>query len=350
MKVADLDYYLPQELIAQQPCPHRDGSRLLVLDRQKAAIRDKHFYDIEQLLVKGDCLVVNDTKVLPARFFARRVSGASLEGLFLNSTADNIWNVMLKNSRKLKDGEKFILLDKNKQDSFTAIAQEKQLDGTFNITIESELPLESVLEIIGYAPLPPYIKRPSGGDTADQDRQRYQTVFADNSGAVAAPTAGLHFTEDILQRLRNKGVAFAKATLHVGAGTFKPVTAENVEDHEIHTERYVLSAESAEIINIAKSKGGRIVAVGTTSVRTLETIFKQHGCIKAASGETNLFITPGFEYKVVDAMITNFHLPKSTLLALVGAFAGMDFVLKAYKHAVENKYRFFSYGDAMFIE
>lgn len=348
MKIDELDYMLPSELIAQKPSEVRGGSRLLVLNKADGGLADNMFCDIEDMIKPGDCLVVNDTKVLAARFFGRRNSGAALEGLFLNTVDGNRWNVMLRNSRKVKLGERIILFDKDKQDSITAIAVDKCDDGTFIIEVESELDVEGVLDLIGYAPLPPYIKRPDGGDAPEYDKDRYQTVFADKSGAVAAPTAGLHFTDTMLERLKAKGVHYARVTLHVGAGTFKPVTADNVEDHDIHSERYGIDAENAAIINKAKAQGGRIIAAGTTSVRTLETVACE-GDIRAASGDTRLFITPGFEYRAVDAMITNFHLPKSTLLALVGAFAGMDNVMNAYKHAVEQRYRFFSYGDAMFV-
>jgi S-adenosylmethionine:tRNA ribosyltransferase-isomerase len=349
MKIDELDYDLPPELIAQKPSEVRGGSRLLVLDRESGEFADRMFTDIEDMINPGDCLVVNDTKVLAARFFGSRQSGAALEGLFLGCDESGRWKVMLRNSRKVKEGERVILFDNiEKREAFTAIAAERGEDGTFFIQVESELDVEKVLDVIGYAPLPPYIKRPRGGDRPEYDKERYQTVFAAQSGAVAAPTAGLHFTDEMLERLKAKGVRYAKVTLHVGAGTFKPVTAKNVEDHDIHSERYSIDAANAAIINAAKAAGGRVIAVGTTSVRTLETVARE-GQITEAAGDTRLFITPGFEYRAVDAMITNFHLPKSTLLALVGAFAGMENIMAAYRHAVEQKYRFFSYGDAMFI-
>ena len=348
MKTLELDYFLPEDLIAQQPAHKRSQSKLLFLSKDRKTYEDLVFSDIFDHLKAGDCLVINNTRVLPARFFAQRLSGASFEGLFLDMTSDGLWHVMLKNSRRLKMGESFTLLDLKKHSHCKAIAESKNADGTWNIKVVSNENLEQVLEKIGFAPLPPYIKRPKGGESPDFDRQRYQTVFAKENGAVAAPTAGLHFTDELLSRLKDKGVKLAQVTLHVGAGTFKPVTAENLEDHEIHSERYSLDQENAQIINKTKQTGGRVIAVGTTSVRTLETIARS-GQIKASSGNTQLFITPGFEYKAVDGMVTNFHLPKSTLLALVGAFAGMDFIKQAYKHAVENKYRFFSYGDAMLI-
>ncbi len=348
MKINELDYYLPDELVAQQPSEVRGGSRMLVLDRSSGDFSDRMFADIEGMLLPGDCLVVNDTKVLPARFFGHRASGAALEGLFLNTVGDKRWNVMLKNSRKLKPAERIYLYGRAGDDYVTALAAEKLPDGTFILEVECDESAEGVLEAVGYAPLPPYIKRPGGGTDPEFDRLRYQTVFADKTGAVAAPTAGLHFTSQMIERLKDKNVLYAKVTLHVGAGTFKPVTAENVEDHDIHSERYSVDETAAAAINGAKSKGGRIIAVGTTSVRTLETA-ACHGTITAGSGQTKLFITPGFEFQIVDAIITNFHLPKSTLLALIGAFAGLDNVMAVYRHAVERQYRFFSYGDAMFI-
>ena len=348
MKIDELDYYLPDELIAQRPSEVRGGSRMLVLDRRSGEFSDRMFADIEDMLRPGDCLVVNDTKVLAARFFAHRASGAALEGLFLNTVGDKRWNVMLKNSRKIKLAERIYLYGRTGGDYVTALAAEKLADGTFIIEIESDESAEQVLDAVGYAPLPPYIKRPGGGSDPEFDRQRYQTVFADRNGAVAAPTAGLHFTSQMLDRLQSKGVHYARVTLHVGAGTFKPVTAENVEDHDIHSERYCVDKNAAAVINETKSKGGRIIAVGTTSVRTLETA-AANGEVVPGSGDTRLFITPGFEFQIVDAIITNFHLPKSTLLALIGAFAGLDNVMTAYRHAVEQRYRFFSYGDAMFI-
>jgi S-adenosylmethionine:tRNA ribosyltransferase-isomerase len=349
MKVEELDFELPPELIAQMPTENRSESRLLVLDRKTGDISDRRFSDIAEYLFPGDCLVLNDTKVLPARFFAQRTTGASIEGLYLDVSSGGLWHVMLKNSRKLKEGEVFELLSSGGSVFCKVLAERRLDDGTWHIRPHSDLPSEKLLEHIGYAPLPPYIKRSRGGEKPDYDRQRYQTVYARQIGAVAAPTAGLHFTDELLNRLSEKGVSTAHVTLHVGAGTFKPVTADNLIDHEIHSERYEIEAQNADIINRKRQAGGRIVAVGTTSVRTLETV-AQNGGIRPSSGDTRLFIMPGFEYKAVDAVITNFHLPKSTLLALVGAFAGMDNIKKAYAHAVKERYRFFSYGDAMLIQ
>ncbi|OXU14793.1 tRNA preQ1(34) S-adenosylmethionine ribosyltransferase-isomerase QueA [Sedimentisphaera salicampi] len=348
MKTKDLEYYLPEELIAQRPADARSSSRLLVLDKRNGTLDDRLFSDIGDYLRPEDCLVLNDTKVLSARFFAKRETGASLEGLYLGQAGENAWHIMLRNARKVKPGEKILLLDRDKEVYMKALACHRMGDGSWFIEPETDRPAEEVLEKIGYAPLPPYISRPGGGDNPEMDRKRYQTVFAKKEGAVAAPTAGLHFTEQMLSSLEEKGIQMARVTLHVGAGTFKPVIASDLSRHEIHSEKYTVSEEAAEKINTAKENGGRIIAVGTTSVRTLETA-AAGGKLEACSGETRLFIVPGVKFNIVDAMITNFHLPRSTLLALVGAFAGMDKIMTAYKHAVEKRYRFFSYGDAMFI-
>lgn len=348
MKTELLNYHLPEELIAQRPAEKRSSSRLLVLNKTTKALEDRSFGDILEYLKRGDCLVLNDTKVLAARFFARRESGAFLEGLYLSQAGENGWHIMMRNSRKVKPGETISLLDRHKKACLDAIACHKLGDGTWIIEPQTDRPLEDVLEEIGYAPLPPYIARPKGGDNPDGDRDRYQTVFARENGAVAAPTAGLHFTNELLEAAEKKGVKLARITLHVGAGTFKPVKVDNLTDHDIHSERYNVSKEAVDIITTAKRNGGRIIAVGTTSVRTIETAGAT-GTLEAQSGETRLFIMPGYKYKIIDAMITNFHLPKSTLLALVGAFAGMDTMMNAYNHAIEKKYHFYSYGDAMFI-
>ncbi len=357
MKTSSLDYELPAELIAQQPAVDRSRSRMLVLDRKTGAVQDRHFHEIGEFLKADDCLVINDTKVIPARFFAKRQSGAKLEGLFLDAK-DTSWQVMLKGLRKLAVGEKIILTDRNGQAFCEAVVIEKAGDGKCVLAVgeavESACAAElytlqafEILEQIGVAPLPPYIKR-VGGDGADEDRDRYQTVYAAKPGAVAAPTAGLHFTDELLDQLRSKGVEVARVTLHVGAGTFKPVTVEELEQHEIHSEWYEVTSENAEKINEARRKGGRIIAVGTTSVRTLETAWAD-GAVQPGSGTTKLYILPGYEFRAVDVIVTNFHLPRSTLLALVGAFAGMENVMAAYRHAVGQRYRFFSYGDAMLI-
>lgn len=349
MRTDKLNYDLPAELIAQKPLPIRTDSRLLVLDRTSGEIVDSQFSHLGDFLKPGDCLVLNDTKVMPARFFARRKSGARLEGLFLEQTPDGAWTVYLKPARKVKSGEQ-ILIEDRKQDAFCpAILLEKTDSGECRIKPASDTEARKILDDIGYPPLPPYIKRDKDSETAVEDRRRYQTIYAEKAGAVAAPTAGLHFTEELINKLRQSGIYFAFITLHVGAGTFKPVTAEELDDHRIHTERYTIDAENAEILNQVMKESGRIIPVGTTSTRVIETAADTLP-FKAISGTTDLFIKPGYKFKITDAMITNFHLPKSTLLALAAAFAGLENILSAYKHAVEEKYRFYSYGDAMLLK
>jgi len=356
MKTDKLNYYLPPELIAQRPLSVRSDSRLLVLDRSAGVVSDSRFSSLGDFLSPGDCLVLNDTKVLQARFFARRITGGRLEGLFLDADADGIWTAFLKGIRKLKPGDEFYLKDRQKADFCKAVLLEKTGQGRCRLQLKTDADAQAVLDEIGFPPLPPYIKRDDNPAVAAQDEQRYQTVYARQSGAVAAPTAGLHFTETLIEQLKQAGIKFAFITLHVGAGTFKPVTADNLEDHQIHRERFSIARENAAIINAAKNKGGRIIPVGTTSTRVLETVAAgSRACpersrgIEAVAGTTELFIMPGYRFKMIDAMITNFHLPKSTLLALVAAFAGLDNVLAAYRHAIEQRYRFYSYGDAMLI-
>jgi len=348
MKTEALDYYLPEELIAQQPAKSRSGSRLLVLERRPGRITDSRFAKIGEYLREGDCLVLNDTKVLAARFFARRQTGGKLEGLFLEQPAKGVWEVMLKGLGKVKAGESIRLKDISGEDFCCAEVVEKKGEGKCVLRVEADGPAEKTLERIGFPPLPPYIKRDTDLRQAAEDRQRYQTVYARHLGAVAAPTAGLHFTKKLIRQLEGQGIKVAYITLHVGEGTFKPVTAEKIEGHKIHPERFSIDVRNTRIINEAKEKGGRIIAVGTTSVRAIETV-AAGSKIQANSSQTRLFITPGYRFKMVDAMVTNFHLPRSTLLALVAAFAGLDTVLAAYRHAVEERYRFYSYGDAMLI-
>jgi len=348
MKTEKLNYYLPPELIAQHPLPVRSDSRLLVLNRTNREILDSRFSSIGDFLSPGDCLVLNDTKVLPARFFARRTTGGKLEGLFLAQNSDRTWDIILKGTRKLNPGDFLILKDKQKADFCKAVLLEKQARGRCLLRLKTQADTETVLDKIGFPPLPPYIKRDDDPALAQIDKLRYQTVYARHTGAVAAPTAGLHFTEQLIEQLKQADIRFAYITLHVGTGTFRPVNTENLEDHQIHQERFSIDEENAQIINKAKSKGGRIIPVGTTSTRTLETI-ADGSQIKATTGTTDLFIKPGYKFKITDAMITNFHLPKSTLLALVAVFAGLDNILAAYNHAIEQRYRFYSYGDAMLI-
>jgi len=347
MKTANLDYDLPVELIAQHPAAERTDSRLLVLDRTTGRIIDSRFDRLGDFLSPGDCLVLNNTKVLPARFFAHRATGGRIEGLFLAETSPGVWEVMLKGARKLRPGDILHLKDRNRNDFCKAFLLEKAEQGRCLLKVEADTDAQAVLEIIGFPPLPPYIKRDDDPAVAKEDALHYQTVYAQINGAVAAPTAGLHFTNSLIENLRRSGIDFAYITLHVGAGTFKPVAAENLEDHRIHTERFAIDSDNARKMNAAKELGGRIIAVGTTSVRTLESLAGPR--VEAASGTTDLFITPGCKFKFVDAMITNFHLPRSTLLALVAAFAGLENTLAAYRHAIAQKYRFYSYGDAMMI-
>jgi S-adenosylmethionine:tRNA ribosyltransferase-isomerase len=378
MRTKELDYELPPDLIAQDPTAVRSESRLLVLDRATGGLADSTFSRLGEYLHAGDCLVLNDTKVLPARFFARRrtggnpaqSSGGALEGLFLHETpTPGVWEVMLKGARKVKLDETIEIKDRSQHDFCTAKVVDKKPDGVCLLEVQRQASAEAVLNEIGFPPLPPYIRRDHDLAKADSDLRRYQTVYARNPGAVAAPTAGLHFTDELMGRLRAAGIEFACVTLHVGAGTFKPIATEQVEEHEIHREWYRLDAANAQTILGARERGGRIVAVGTTVTRVLETVAKvgwasahaddpavcgqwQHGLkpiLHACEGTTNLFVTPGYEFKIVDAMITNFHLPRSTLLALVGAFAGLERMMAAYRHAVEQHYRFYSYGDAMLI-
>jgi S-adenosylmethionine:tRNA ribosyltransferase-isomerase len=348
MKTKELDYYLPEELIAQQPAENRSQSRLLVLERQNGSLTDTRFDKIGEFLRRGDCLVLNDTKVLAARFFAKRQTGGSLEGLFLNQQDKGLWEVMLKGLGKVKTGEYIWLKDTKGNDFCRAEIVEKKTYGKCLLKIEAELPAERALQKIGFPPLPPYIRRDADLCQAAKDKQRYQTVYARNLGAVAAPTAGLHFTKKLIETLKTRGVEFAYVTLAVGEGTFRPVTAETLEEHQIHEERFSIDKRNAGVINKARGKGGRIIAVGTTSVRVLETA-SERGQLSAMTGSTRLFIKPGYKFRMVDGMVTNFHLPKSTLLALVGAFAGLDTIFAAYRHAVEKHYRFYSYGDAVLI-
>lgn len=348
MKTEELDYHLPPELIAQQPLSVRSDSRLLTFNRSTGELTDSHFANIGDFLLPGDCLVLNDTKVLPARFFARRSSGGKLEGLFLTEEAPGTWEIMLKGARKVRQGEIIYLKDKAEADFCKAEIAERTQPGRCRLNIASQGRFGTILDKIGYPPLPPYIKRGTDPRQAEKDKQHYQTVYARHSGAIAAPTAGLHFSGGLIERLKAAKVAFAYLTLHVGVGTFQPIITENLEEHQMYKEKFSIDENNAQIINATKKSGGRTIAVGTTSVRTLETAATGSG-VEALNGTTGLFITPGYEFKIVDAMVTNFHLPKSSLLALVAAFAGLQNILQAYRHAIEQRYRFYSYGDAMLI-
>lgn len=340
MKVTDFDYELPEELIAQHPVEPRDTSRLMLLDKVTGEVSHRaHFYDIVDEVSDGDVLVFNDTKVIPARLYGHREgSGGKVEVLLLTPCGENRWECLVKPGKKCPIGQVIVFDERLKgtvidKTSFGGRIVEFACDGVF----------DDIIQEIGEMPLPPYIHEKL------EDKDRYQTVYADKKGSAAAPTAGLHFTPELLEKLRAKGVTLAFLTLHVGLGTFRPVSAEDIEDHEMHSEYYVVTEETANTINKARRDGKRIIAVGTTSVRTLESATGDDGVLKAGHGWTNIFIYPGYTYKMVDALITNFHLPQSTLLMLISALAGREHCLAAYKEAVKEKYRFFSFGDAMFI-
>lgn len=337
----DFDFDLPEELIAQTPIKDRDQSRMLVLDPKTGEVWDKHFYDIIDELNPGDALVMNNTRVLPARLYGVKPdTGGHVEVLLLHNTEGDTWETLVKPARRIKVGTEISFGDGR----LKAIVTEELEHGGRMIEFHYDGIFLEILEQLGEMPLPPYIKEKL------DDSERYQTVYAKENGSAAAPTAGLHFTPELIKKIEEKGVHIVYLTLHVGLGTFRPVSVENLEEHDMHSEFYRLTEEAAAELNEVKAHGGRIVAVGTTSIRTLETIgTKFNGEIKADSGWTNIFIYPGYEFKVVDAFSTNFHLPKSTLVMLVSAFAGRETVLNAYQHAIEERYRFFSFGDAMFV-
>lgn len=356
MKTADFDFELPLELIAQHPAQQREQSRMLVVQRKEGTLEHRRFLDLPQYLKKGDLLVVNNTRVIPARLFGRKPgTGGKVEILLLEEILPGTWDILLHASRRPKVGSLISL----GEGQAVAVLLSDGAKGRATIRIESERPWLEVLEEIGVPPLPPYIKRPDvsrcRGDASashgDQksDRERYQTVYAKHDGAIAAPTAGLHFTDEIFQTLEKNGVKKAEVTLHVGLGTFRPVDAENVEDHRMEPERYTVPAETAKRIEETKTAGGRVVAVGSTSVRTLESVAGEHGHVIPRSGRSSLFIYPPYPFRVVDAMLTNFHLPKSTLIMMICALAGRDLIFRAYEEAVKEKYRFYSYGDCMLI-
>lgn len=341
MNTKDFYYDLPQELIAQTPLTDRTASKLLVLDRKTKNLEHRHFFDIVEYLKPGDCLVMNNTRVIPARLYGvKEGTGGKIEFLLLKRVELDVWEVILKPGRRAKKGTKFIFGD----GILTAEIIDTKEDGGRLVKFFYDGVWEEILDKLGEMPLPPYIKEKLS------DKERYQTVYSKIEGSAAAPTAGLHFTPELLEKIKQKGVKLAFVTLHVGLGTFRPVSVENVEDHIMHSEYYEISRETAEIINKARESGGRIIAVGTTSVRTLETCTDSNGKVCEAIGETKIFIYPGYKFKAVDALITNFHLPESTLLMLVSAFADKATVMEAYKTAVNEHYRFFSFGDAMFIK
>ena len=340
MKTRDFWYDLPEELIAQTPLEQRDTSRLLVLDRQTGAVSHRHFYDITHFLKPGDCLVMNDSRVLPARLLGHRPSGGAVELLLLKDLGDKKWECLAKPGKKLREGQEVIFGN----GELTATVVEVKDDGNRLVEFHFEGIFLEVLESLGKMPLPPYIK----AELADQER--YQTVYSREVGSAAAPTAGLHFTNELLDKIRAMGVQTAFVTLHVGLGTFRPVKAEEITDHHMHAELCMISAETAELLNQTKASGGRVICVGTTSCRTLESLVNEDGTFEERSKWTEIFIYPGYQFKAMDGLITNFHLPESTLVMLVSAFAGRENVLSAYEQAVQERYRFFSFGDAMFIQ
>ncbi len=350
MLLSEFDYDLPENLIAQLPADKRENSKMLVLDKFEQTISHKHFYDIVDLIDKDTLLVLNNTKVMPARLYGNKDTGAKIEIFLLKPMADkgaNLWEVLIKPSKRIKP-ETVITI--SEELSVKALERTEE-DGGWIVELNFEGELLDVLHRNGNIPLPPYIERKlANEDIKKLDFERYQTVYAKDEGSVAAPTAGLHFTQEILQKLQAKGVEIAYVTLNVGLGTFRPVKCDNIMEHKMHSETFEISEETAKKINDAKAEGKKITAVGTTTVRTLETAFQQFGEIKACKSASELFIYPPYEFKVIDNLITNFHLPKSTLLMLVSALAGKDFIFEAYKTAVENEYRFFSYGDCMFIK
>lgn len=349
MHINDFDYYLPEELIAQQPTEQRDASRLLVVHRKTDELEHKHFYDIVDYLKPGDCLVMNNSKVIPARLYGTKKStGAHIEFLLIKRIEGDRWETMVKPGKRVKPGD---VISFSEDNLFDAEVLEYGEEGTRIVEFKYDGIFMERLEELGNMPLPPYIERAS----EDKDKDRYQTVYAKEEGSVAAPTAGLHFTPEILEKAKEKGVKLAYVTLHVGIGTFRPVKVENIEEHKMHFEEYHVDEETAKIVNETKKAGGRIISVGTTSTRTLESaavLNEETGEyeVKAGGGNTGIFIYPGYEFKIIDSLITNFHLPKSTLVMLVSALYNREGILKAYETAVKEKYRFFSYGDAMFIE
>lgn len=340
MKTADFYYELPESLIAQTPLEPRDSSRLMLLNRKTGEINHKHFYDIVDYLNEGDCLIVNDSRVLPARIYGtKHETGANVEFLLLKQVESTRWECLVKPGKKAREGAKFTFGDGIMNGTIIEVKE----DGNRVIEFDCKENFFETLEKLGQMPLPPYITE------ALKDKERYQTVYSNELGSAAAPTAGLHFTKELLQKIKDKGVNIGYVTLHVGLGTFRPVKVDDVTDHKMHSEHYCVPQETADLIEQTHQNGRRVIAVGTTSCRTLESVAKEHGKVIACDGYTDIFIYPSFEFKVLDGLVTNFHLPESTLIMLVSAFSTFDNVMNAYKVAVDSKYRFFSFGDAMFI-
>ena len=343
MHINEFDYELPVDLIAQYPAEKRENARLMVIHRDSGAIEHRRFYDILDYLSPGDCLVMNNSKVLPARLIGNKeTTGIEVEFLLLKRKQGDVWEAMVRPGRRLKPGDRVRF---SEEPLLSATILDYGDDGTRIVEFKYEGIFLEILEKVGRMPLPPYIQRESG----ERDRERYQTVYCKIEGSVAAPTAGLHFTGELLDRIKAKGVYLAYVTLHVGIGTFRPVKCENIEEHRMHFEEYWIDEETADLINKTKASGGKIFSVGTTSTRTLESAASEDGTVRAGHGNTDIFIYPGFKFRVIDSQITNFHLPKSTLLMLVSAFYDREKILEAYKLAVKERYRFFSYGDAMLL-
>lgn len=340
MKVSDFNYELPQELIAQHPYDKRDEARLMVLDKNNQKIEHKLFKDVIDYLNPGDCLVINNTKVIPARLYGKKDTGANVEFLLLKRIEKDTWEAMVRPGNKLKPGTKVSFGDGLLKATVLEILE----GGNRKVEFEYEGIFNEILDQIGLMPLPPYIT-----EATREDNDKYQTVYAKYEGSAAAPTAGLHFTEELLEKIKEKGIEVANVTLHVGIGTFRPVKVENVEEHEMHSEHYYIKHEDAEKINRAKENGNRVIACGTTSCRVLESVANEKGLVKEIEGDTSIFIYPGYKFKCIDSLITNFHLPESTLIMLVSTLAGKDFIMNAYNEAVKEKYKFFSFGDAMII-
>ena len=341
MKTSDFYYDLPQELIAQDPLEDRSSSRLLHLSMKDGSVEHRHFTDILDYLKEGDCLVVNDTRVIPARLYGHKEeTGALIEILLLKRKENDIWECLVKPGKKARPGAKLVFGDGILKGEIIDVVEE----GNRLIQFQYEGIFEEILDQLGEMPLPPYITHKL------EDKNRYQTVYAKNDGSAAAPTAGLHFTQELLQKVQEKGVKIAHVTLHVGLGTFRPVKVDDVENHHMHSEFYVVEEDQAQLINDTKKQGGRVISVGTTSCRTLESATDEDGVLHPGSGWTEIFIYPGYQFKMIDGLITNFHLPESTLMMLVSALAGKDRIMAAYEEAVKERYRFFSFGDAMFID
>jgi S-adenosylmethionine:tRNA ribosyltransferase-isomerase len=342
MLISDFDFQLPEELIAQTPLRSRADSRMLIVDRAKQSWQDTHFYELENFISKDDVIVLNNTKVFPARLFGQLETGAKIEIFLIKENENTTWEALARPARRLKEGKQIIFSDK-----LSAEVLDKTEDGKVLIKFETAGNFEQLLDELGKTPLPPYIKRDV--EKIDKDRERYQTVFASERGAIAAPTAGLHFTPEIIAALKAKGVPVAEITLHVGYGTFEPVRVDDLAEHKVSAERCEISAETAEILNDAKASGKKILAIGTTTTRALESFTDENGILQPGNKLADITITPGYRFRFVDKLLTNFHLPRSSLLVLVSAFAGREFILSAYEHAVAEGFRFYSYGDCMLI-